>query len=149
VIGFGFAETMRGNYYRLDDPTNERAIEFTIDVKVNGIRKFAKDQMATIQGVVRAEGLAEEAPLNGTLGMKLASERRLPYDFTFKGDDGETYRFRGQKDVMLIALADTMTTLPASLYDSSGKEIGRATVRFDMRSDLGRFLRSFRPKLAI
>ena len=149
MIGFGFAETMRGNYYRLDDPTSEHAIEFTLDVKVNGIRKFAKDQMATIVGTVRAEGLAQEAPLTGTLGLKVVSERRLPYDFTFKGDDGETYRFRGQKDVMLIALADTMTTLPASLYDSTGKEIGRATVRFDMRSDLGRFLLSFRPKLAI
>ncbi len=149
MIGFGFAETMRGSYYRLDAPTEERAIEFTLRVTVNGIRKFAKDQMARIEGVVRAEGLAAEAPLEGTLGLKLASERRLPYDFTFTGDDGAKYRFRGQKDVMLLALADTMTTLPASLYEAGGKEIGRATVRFDLRSDLGRFVRSFRPRLAL
>lgn len=149
MIGFGFAETMRGNYYLLDSPTDERAIEFSIQVKVDGLRKFVKDQMARIKGVVRAEGLATESELEGTLGMKLASERRLPYDFTFKGDDGKQYRFRGQKDVMLIALADTMTTLPASIYDAAGKEIGRATVRFDMRSDLGRFVRSFRPRLAL
>ncbi len=149
MIGFGFAETMRGSYYRLDNPTDERAIEFTLQVSVNGIRKFAADQMASIEGVVRAEGLAAEAALRGTLGFQLASERRLPYDFTFTGDDGATYRFRGQKDVMLMALADSMSTLPASLYDASGKEIGRATVRFDLRSDLGRFVRSFRPRLTL
>ena len=149
MFGFRFAETMRGNYYLLDDPTDERAIEFTIEAKVSGLRRFAlHHQTAQIAGHVHAEKLAKDAPLEGTLGIKLARERRLPYDFTFKGDDGKTYRFRGQKDVMLMALADTMTTLPASLYDESGKEIGRATVRFDLRSDIGRFVRSFRPRLA-
>ena len=37
--------------------------------------------------------------------------------------------------------------LPASLYDASGEEIGRATLRFDLRADLGRWLKSFRVHL--
>lgn len=149
MIGFRFKETMRGNYYMLDEPTDERAIEFTIEAKVSGLRELARTQLAQIDGHVHAEKLAERAPLHGTLGLKLAHEKRLPYDFTFEGDDHKTYRFRGQKDVMLIALAHTMTTLPASLYDERGKEIARATVRFDWRGDLGRFLRSFRPRLSL
>jgi hypothetical protein len=148
VIGFKFEETMRGNYYMLDAPTDERAIEFTLVAKVDGLRRFAKDQMARIEGHIRADKLASDAKVDGTLGIKLASERRLPYEFTFKGDDGKTYRFRGQKDVMILGLADSMTTLPASIYDEAGKEIARATVRFDLRGDLGRFVRSFRPRLA-
>ena len=37
-----------------------------------------------------------------------------------------------------------MTVLPASLYDAHGNEIGRATLRFDVRSDLRSFLRSWK-----
>jgi hypothetical protein len=44
---------------------------------------------------------------------------------------------------------DTMTTLPASLYDAAGKEIARAVLRFDVRSDLKSFLRSFRPRMTM
>ena len=32
-----------------------------------------------------------------------------------------------------------------SLYDEAGCEVGRATVRFDVRSDLKKALRSLRP----
>jgi hypothetical protein len=47
----------------------------------------------------------------------------------------------------MIALADTMTTLPASIYDSAGREIARAVLRFDMRGSLATFLRSWRMRL--
>ena len=82
--------------------------------------------------------------MRGTLGLKLLDERRLPYDFSFTANDGRDYRFHGQKDVTVIALHDTMTTLPASLYDASGAEIGRAVLRFDVRSDLRSFLKSWK-----
>ena len=35
-----------------------------------------------------------------------------------------------------------VTTLPASLYDTGGREIGRAVLRFDMQRHLRSFLRS-------
>ena len=47
----------------------------------------------------------------------------------------------------MIGLLDTMTTLPASLYDSGGREIGRSVLRFDARQDLRTFLRSWRPRI--
>jgi hypothetical protein len=37
-----------------------------------------------------------------------------------------------------------VTTLPATLFDDGGQEIGRATLRFDVRQDWWPFLRSFR-----
>jgi hypothetical protein len=39
-----------------------------------------------------------------------------------------------------------MTTLPASIYDADGKEFARAVLRFDVRGDLFKFIKSFRLK---
>jgi hypothetical protein len=41
-----------------------------------------------------------------------------------------------------------MTLLAASLYDEGGEEIARATLRFDLRSDAVKWLKSFRIHLS-
>jgi hypothetical protein len=147
MFGFRFRETMRGTYHFLDRPLDERGIEFTIAVVGSGLRNFAKTRTAAIEGDVELEGFAKKTPLAGTLAFKL-DERRLPYEFTFAADDGERYRFRGQKDFSIFSVADSISTLPASIYDASGKERGRAIVRFDLRADTGKLLKSFRLRLA-
>ncbi len=144
--GFRFAETMRGSYHLLADPTDERAMEFTIEASVRGLRRFSRDLNAAIRGRVVMEGFAD-APIEGTLGMKVLRERRLPYEFGFVAADGKRYTFRGQKDVTLLDIPGSMTVLPASLYDAEGEEIARATLRFDLRGDIVSFLRSFRPRV--
>lgn len=143
-LGFQFRETMAGTFHMLAAPLDERAISFTIGARVEGLRRFLKDKIANIEGEVHAEGFADRRPLRGTLALKLLDERRLTYDFTFTGNDDLAYRLRGQKDVTLLALADSMTVLPASLYDADGHEIGRATLRFDVRGDLLKFLKSWK-----
>jgi len=144
MLGFVFRETMTGTYHLLDAPLDERAITFTIDAKVDGLRRFLKDKTATVAGEVEIEGLADRQKAEGTLGLKLLDERRLPYELHFTGNDGRQYRLRGQKDFTLIAVTDSMTVLPASLYDDAGNEIGRATLRFDLQHDLRPFLRSWK-----
>jgi len=143
-LGFSFEETMSGTYHLLDSPLVERAIAFSIGARVKGLRKFLRDRNARIEGDVEIEGFAEKRPIEGTLGLKLLDERRLVYDFTFRADDGHDYRFHGQKDVTAVGLYDTMTTLPASLYDRTGREIGRAVLRFDVHRHMRSFLRSWR-----
>ena len=145
MLGFFFRETMRGNFYLFGKPLEERAFEFTLKVETRKLRRFLRDRTCQISGDVTAEGIAKNARLDGTLAFR---ERRLPYDFSFKGDDGKTYRFRGQKDLNWFALAESMSTLPASLLDDSGHEIGRAVVRFDLRGDMASFIKSFRLQLA-
>src|SRR5580700_11159702 len=147
ALGFSFEETMSGSYHLLSSQLEERAISFTIGVRVAGIRQFLKDKLARIEGEVYVEGFAEHRPLEGTLALKLLDERRLTYDFTFRGNDGNPYRFHGQKDVTLNAIHDTMTTLPASIYDASGRELARAVLRFDVRGTMAEFLRSWRLRL--
>jgi hypothetical protein len=145
-LGFTFEETMSGTYHLLTDPLVERSIAFSVGARVAGMRQFLKDKMATIDGEVDIEGFADKKPLSGTLCLKLLEERRLTYDFTFRANDGAGYRFHGQKDVTMVGLAQTMTTLPASLYDATGKEIARAVLRFDLHESLRPFLRSWRPR---
>jgi hypothetical protein len=143
-LGFGFKETMRGNYYLLADPTAERAMSFTVRVKAPSLLAFAREPVGRLEGRVTLEGFADDVPLEGTLAFRLHDQRRLVYEFEFKANGGQACRFRGQKDVTALAPIESMTTLPGSLYDESSKEIGRAVVRFDVRSDLKRFLGSFR-----
>jgi hypothetical protein len=144
MAGFSFRETMSGSYWRLDAPTDERAIAFTIEARAGDLRRFARDKTWRIAGTVDVEGLATARPLDGTLAFKLLDEQRLPYRFAFEGDDGQRYELSGQKEINPLALVDSMTVLPASLYDASGEEIARATLRFDARHDLGRWMKSFR-----
>lgn len=142
--GFSFRETMSGSYWRLDAPAEERAIAFTIEARARDLRRFARDKTWRITGTIDAEGLASRRDLQGTLAFRLVDERRLPYRFDFVGDDGQRYELSGQKEWSGLAPIESMTLLPASLYDSNGEEIARATLRFDVRSDLGRWMKSFR-----
>ena len=142
--GFSFRETMSGSYWRLDAPTDEKAIAFRIEARAADLRRFARDKTWHITGTIDAEGLATARALDGTLVFKLVDERRLPYRFRFTGDDGRPYELSGQKEYSGLAPLESLTLLPASLYDEAGEEIARATLRFDARSDLGRWLKSFR-----
>jgi hypothetical protein len=142
--GFSFRETMSGTYWRLETPTEERAIGFTIEARANSIRRFALDKLWTIRGTIDAEGLASGRPLEGTLAFRLLDERRLPYRFEFTGDDGLRYELSGQKEWSNLSPIESMTLLPASIYGADGEELARAMLRFDVRSDLGRWIKSFR-----
>jgi hypothetical protein len=142
--GFSFRETMSGSYWRLDAPTSERGISFTIEARARDLRRFVRDKTWHITGTVDVEGLASKRSLDGTLGFKLLEDRRLPYRFSFLGDDGRAYELSGQKEWSGLSPVGSMTLLPASLYDADGEEIARATLRFDLRSDLGRWMKSFR-----
>ncbi len=145
--GFSFRETMRGSYWRLDAPTDERAIEVTLEARADDVATFARDKTLRLRGTLDAEGLAARRDVEGTLVFRLLEERRLPYRLRFRGDDGRAYELSGQKEWLGFAPVASLTTLPVSLYDDAGAEIGRATLRFDLRSDAGAWLKSFRVHL--
>ena len=152
-LGFQLAESMSGSYYLLDEPFRDHAMRVSLRLGVNGLRRFLRERKIDAKGLVHAEGLATRAPegveLTGSLTMKLFDEKRIPYDLSFQGDDGRTYRLRGQRDFFVHAAVDSLTILPASLFDDTGLEIGRAVLRFDARNDLGALVKSFRPRMRV
>lgn len=151
VFGFDLSESLSGTYYRLDQPARDLAIRLALHVSIEGIRRFARERKARVEGTLYADELAEGdgtgKPVSGHLTWKLFDEKRIPYDLTFEGDDGRVYRLRGQRDFFLHDAVDSLTILPASLYDEAGAELARATLRYDPRTELPATLRSLRPRL--
>jgi len=105
---------------------------------------FLRRPEVEIEGEVDAEGFADHRRLSGTLGLDVIRTGTLPYAFRFTTNDGKPCVFSGKKTVSVRELSHSMTVLPGSLLDESGAEIGRALLRFDMRSDLLKFITSFR-----
>jgi hypothetical protein len=143
-LGFSFTQTMTGSYWLLDAPAEEGAIAFTMEATAPDVRAFARDKTWRITGTIDAERLARGRPLDGTLVFRLFDERRIAYRFTFPADDGRRYEVSGQEEWSGLAPVTSLTLLPVSLYDERGDEIGRAMLRFDLRSDWARWLKSFR-----
>jgi hypothetical protein len=152
-LGFELAEAMTGRYHRFDDPYEDRVMRITLRLSVDGLRRFARERCIHADGVIEAEGLAENGgagrTVRGTVKWKLPDEKRVPYALTFEGDDGKTYHLRGQRDFFLYNAIGSLTTLHASLYDDEGREIGRATLDFEPKIELPALIKSFRPRLRL
>jgi hypothetical protein len=145
AVGFEFSETMSGSYHTLDRPADELPMSITVRAAVHDVKKFLLDPTAEISGEVDAEGLADHKALRGTLEINPLLRRRLVYDFRFADNDGADCRFHGEKEIEASRLVSTMTTLPGTIFRDD-KEVGRAILRFHMRADLLKMIRSFRPR---
>lgn len=143
-LAFEFRETMAGSYHPTDRPGEERPLVFSIRARSRGLLRFLRKPEVEIEGAIEAQGLADHRPLRGTLGMDVLRTRTLPYAFHFTGNDGAPYVFEGKKTITARELAESMTVLPGVIKDGRGVEVARALLRFDLRSDLFKFLRSFR-----
>jgi hypothetical protein len=142
-----FREKMSGSYWRLDAPTDERALSLSFEARVRNLTELAKTRTWTLTGTIDVEGLARQRELEGTLRFALLDERRVPYRFVFRGDDGRRYELSGQKEWTGLAPVSSMTLLPATLLDERDEELARATLRFDLRADGIEWLKSFRLRL--
>ena len=149
MLGFQLREKLEGSYYLLEAPLVDRAIRFEVRLGIDGLRAFLREKRVGARGTVFVEGLAEGAgegvPAEGAVTVRLLEERRIPYDLSFAADDGRRLRLRGQRDFFVHDMVDSLTILPASLYDDEGREIGRAMLRFDPRRELPVTLKSLRP----
>lgn len=143
AIGLEFRETMTGTWHRLDAPRDERPIAFTLRAEVFGLARFLLKPVAEISGEIDARGLADHRPLRGTMEIDPVFGRRIVYAFSFPDNEGVDHRFHGEKEIEPHRLVSTMTTLPGSIWQGE-REVARAVLRFHLRDDLLRFLRSFK-----
>jgi hypothetical protein len=152
-LGFELAESMTGSFYRFDEPMKDYVMRITLRIGVDGLRRFARDRVMSAEGVILAEGLAENGgagrTASGSLTWKLLDQNRVPYELAFEGDDARTYRLRGQRDFFVYNAIFSLTTLGASLYDDAGEEIGRALLHFEPRIEIPALVKSFRPRVRV
>jgi hypothetical protein len=147
-LGFSFRQTMSGSYWRLDQPAEERAIAFAVDACAPDVGALGRDKTMRLSGTVDVEQLATRKRIEGLLSFKLLAERRIGYRLEFCGDDGRHYELSGQQQWSGFSPIQSLTLLSSSLYEQRGEEIGRATLRFDIRADWAEWLKSFRLRLA-
>jgi hypothetical protein len=143
MAGFEFHETMTGSF-RLAGEPRERAMSFTLRARSPRFGAFLSRPAVEIEGEVDAEGFADHRHLRGTLGLDLIRTRTLPYAFHFTANDGTPCSFVGKKTLHAASMIESMTVLPGAILDAGGAAVGEALLRFDLKSDLVRFLRSFR-----
>lgn len=139
---YGFTETMRGTWTP-NDGSGRKTMWFSAEADAGDAGVYLKDGTLTLVGRIHAEGLAEDVPATGKLEM-LPLRGRIGYDLSFRGDDGEEYRFLGHKSPSLLRLRKTMTTLPGQVLKKDGEVVGKAMLYFDLKRDLLPFLATFR-----
>lgn len=142
-----FRETFRGSYHLLAEPLVEHAVDVHFIVRVTAFRRLLWEGFAQIGGTISLEGLADRAEAKGTVRFRLRSEKRVPYDVTFTGDDQRQYRFRGQREPHPVSPFEVFTNLRFALYDENDVEFGRGLVRCDLRGDLKTLITSVRLRL--
>jgi hypothetical protein len=138
--GFHFRETMAGTWTR---DGVARPIQFSLEARAQSTLQYLRDRKARLHGEVTVEGLARACPLDGEITIDPLLGRLIRYEFAFAGDDGQRYRFVGQKDISVRDLAGSFTTLPAQILAPDGTLFATALLYFDRR-DLPRFLSSWR-----
>jgi len=143
-VGFEFAEKLSGTYHTLAEPGSELPISITITARVHDVTSFAIDPTAHIEGEIDAEGFADHRALEGTLEINPVLRQKVIYDFSFPDNDGRECRFHGEQDLSLLRPVKAITTLAASIYVDD-EERARAVLRFDVRGDLLKLLKSFKP----
>ncbi|MFT3692456.1 MAG: hypothetical protein QM831_04895 [Kofleriaceae bacterium] len=142
-MGFEFSETMAGTVEWDAEPGRRQPIRFDITAHADSTRAHLADGEVQIRGTMYAPPKSRAAPAEGTMVIRPIGQRIIRYDLGFVADDGQHYRFVGQKDISYRHLFKTFTTLPAELVDGAGKKVGSALTYFDPRT-LWKFLRSFR-----
>jgi len=147
-LGFEFTEVMSGTYTRTGQPEQTGAIRFQGRARARDTLRHLKDGLVVLDGTVDMEGFADDVPLSGTIEIRPVLGKVIRYDFTFTGNDGNPYRFNGQKDVRFAELVRTMTTLTGAITTADGHEIARATLHFDVKADLLPFLVSWKAAFA-
>jgi hypothetical protein len=128
----------------LDSPVDERAIAFTMEAVATDVRGFVRHKTLRITGTIDAERIASDKPLEGTVAFGRLGERRISYRFAFQSEDGSRLELAGQEEWNGFSPIESLTLLPASLYDDRDEEIARGMLRFDLASDWASWIRSFR-----
>jgi hypothetical protein len=137
-----FRETMSGAYYLLAQPFDERPVRLAVEAQVDDLPRFMIDRTCRLEGELDMDGWADRRPIEGTLAIHLFDQRRLAYRVRFTANDGAKYELGGQKEWNPLSPIASLTVLPAGIYDAQGEEIGRASLRFDLKSDLRPLLAS-------
>jgi len=144
-MGFEFAETMSGTVEWDAEPGKKHPFKFEIRAHADSTREHFANGRMNLRGIISAPPTATNADAEGTIVIRPVGQRIIRYELSFLGDDGKRYEMVGQKDIRWLRPLETFSRLPAEILDEDHRRVATCLTRFDYRSDLWSFLRSFRP----
>ena len=144
-MGFQFSETMSGTVEWDKEPGKRLPLRFDVTAHAESTRRHLATGRAALRGTIHVPGLAESSDAEGTIVIRPIGQRIIRYELQFVGDDGKHYELVGQKDIRWLAPFETFTTLPAEILDEEHRRIATCLLRFDLKRDGFKFLRSWRP----
>ncbi len=147
--GLSFHETLTGTL-RPSDGGPERPFEFTVTASGRHlVRSFVGaplDLRGTVTLTGQGPGAVRDAPAEGWLTIDPVFGRELVYELRWRDAEDHPWRLYAKKDVRLLHLVASMTTLRGTLY-RDGDAQGAMTVYFRL-SDLPSFLWGMRARPA-
>lgn len=144
--GFQFRQRLSGTFSTEDGRLENMPMEFKVTGRSTSMRRFVRDNLATLRGTINMEGFATDSRLEGTLEAALLRKGKFIYEFDFTADDGTRCHLRGIEDVEPANLLETMTTMELVVTDDEGERLATGIARFDIRADLLNMAASFRPR---
>jgi hypothetical protein len=128
-----FVETMQGE---VDDGERRRKIVFTVRADGLGGGHF------TLKGVATVDGLASESEAKGTLEISVLPPR-IRYQLFLDTPQGRL-TLDAEKHPSPLSPFHSMTWMPVTLRDASGKVVAKGEMTFDLK-DIPGFAASWLP----
>lgn len=149
MLGLSFHETLTGTL-RPTSGAAERAFEFTVTASGQHFARSFVGAPLDLQGTVTLTGAGpgaiRDAPAEGWITIDPVFGRELVYELRWRDAEDRPWRLYAKKDVQLLHLVASMTTLRGTVY-REGEAEGTMTVYFRL-SDLPAFLRGMRAQPA-
>ena len=138
--GVEFFETMVGNIV-VDGV--DRPVSFSAQLAAPWRNCLTRGRFE-LRGVLEAQGFADGVDISGELEIRPFYRDFLRYQFDFIANDGDSYRFFGEKQRQLLHPMKSLTQLLGTIIDSQGNVVGTCNMLFDVKSELRQFLGSWR-----
>ncbi len=142
-VGFCYKEVLEGRWRRAGGGQEGRA-RLVLRADFANVGRLARDLEGNIDGHVTLEGLADRAPVRGTVRVRLLSEDGIHYEMGFDAADGRPHRMALTRAFDVLHPVDSLTEVAGQLTDGQGEVAGDVHLSFELRSQLVPTLASVR-----
>ncbi len=142
-VGFGFRQVLEGQWRDAGGERKGRA-RLALQAEFPNVGRLARDWEGNIDGTLTLDGLVDHTEVRGTIRIRLLSEDGIHYEMGFDDADGNPYRMLLTRHLEAAHPIDSLTHVDGKITGHDGETVGRADLRFDLRSQLVPTLASVR-----
>lgn len=142
-LGFRFHIKLNGDW--VDKKSGIKApVSLLIETEFPTITRLALDLEGNIDGHLSIDGLVQDAPIRGTIHVRLLSEGGVYWEMGFDDAEQNPYRLALSCRINPLHPIESLTHIDGELRNASANLVGHVELSFDMRSQLFPSLTTFR-----